>query len=416
MFNFVSVTAQDLACGKIVESAIWSIRQNCADLARDSLCYSHPSVDAIFASDSDAVEFNSPSHRAPLATLARVNTSGLGLDNSRWGVALMNLGANFPQTYEGPGVIVMLAGNAEVINEVNPADLMNISEPLSTAALADTTRYKLPGVIPAPVGGLSADEVLLVDAYDNTGDWLRVVTDGSVSWVESEDVARLQAMDTLPKIGIGQTFPVKALTLSTGTEYPECDQAEPMVAIQTPEDLPASLTVNGIDIHIGSMVTFQQVHRNALSFTVHRGEVTTIFGQTVHQGESILGILGKTAERDFEVLDWSGALAASEAELARGQRAQDALNGLAFVNGWEQYDTFANPPELIHVVQRGETLYSIGRLYEASVADIILANQGSEPLRLYRGTVLVIPNPGSGFAGHGSLPLASLASTTDSTD
>ena len=185
-----------------------------------------------------------------------------------------------------------------------------------------------------------------------------------------------------------------------------------MVAIQTPEDMPVSLTVNGIDIHLGSMVTFQQVHRNALSLTVHRGEVTTIFGQTVHQGESILGILGKTVERDFEVLDWSGALPASEAELARGQRAQDAINGLALANGWEQYETFAMPPELIHVVQRGETLYSIGRLYEASVAEIILANQGSEPLRLFRGTVLVIPNPGSGFAGHGSLSLASLAASS----
>ena len=183
LLSFLSVTAQDLACGEIVEDALWSIRQNCADLARDSLCYSHPSLDATFADESDAVDFSTPSHRAPLATLSRVKAKGLDLGSAHWGVALMNLGANFPQTYEGPGIIVLLAGDAEVINEVDPANVMEIGEPLSTAALVNTRRYKNPGVIPAAVGGLSADEILLVDAYDNTGDWLRVVTDGSVSWV-----------------------------------------------------------------------------------------------------------------------------------------------------------------------------------------------------------------------------------------
>ena len=153
------------------------------------------------------------------------------------------------------------------------------------------------------------------------------------------------------------------------------------------------------------MVTIQQVHRNALSMTVHRGKVTTIFGQTVRQGESVIGILGQSADGSALLLDWSGALPASAAEIARGQRAQDALNSLARVSGWGQHRTFKHPPAHIHVVERGDTLYSIARLYETSVASIILANIGAEPIKLYRGTELVIPNPGSGFAGHGAIPL-----------
>ena len=403
--GIAAATAQDLLCNETVDNALWSIRQNCADLERDSLCYSHPQVVAEFADDALIESFDVPSQRASVFGLSSVRSSGLELKRDHWGIALMNLGANFPQTYQGPGIIVMLAGDAEVLNEIDPANVVKIGEPLSTAALVNTTRFKNPGLIPEPLGTVAADEILLVDAYDNTGEWLRVVTDGSISWVELENVARLNAMVTLPMIGIGAAFPLQALSLSTGTEYPQCQQAEPMVAIQTPEDLPVNLTVNGVDIHIGSMVTFQQVHRNALSLTVHRGKVTTVFGQTVQQGETVLGILGKTPERDFEVLDWSGGLPASEAELARGQRAQDALNGLAHVNGWPSYKTFKHPPELVHVVQRGESLYGIGRLYDTSVAEIILANLRTEPIKLYSGTKLVIPNPGSGFAGHGSVPL-----------
>ena len=82
-----------------------------------------------------------------------------------------------------------------------------------------------------------------------------------------------------------------------------------------------------------------------------------------------------------------------------------ALNRLARVNGWPEQRTFKHPPAVVHVVERGETLYSIARRYETSVAEIILANLGDEPIRLYSGAKLVVPNPGSGFAGHGSVPL-----------
>ena len=403
--GLVPASAQDALCGETVDKAFSSIPQNCADLERNSLCHSHPQVEASFAADEFAEDFSSPSQRVPVLGLSSVRTAPLDEEQARWGVAIINLRAKLPQTYEGPGVIVMLAGAAEVINEIDPASVAPIGEPLSTAALTDTTLFKNPGIIPRPVGAAAVDEVLLVDAYDDTGEWLRVVNDGKIAWVERKQVARLNAMETLPTIGIGASFPFQALSITTSTEYPACDQAEPMVAIQTPEDLPVNFTINGVDIHIGSLVTFQQVHRNALSLTVHRGKVTTIFGQTVQQGESVIGILGPTAERDRQVLDWSGALPASEAEFARGQRAQEALNSLARVNGWPEYKTFKHPPALVHIVERGETLYSIGRRYETSVAEIILANLGDEPIRLYSGTKLVIPNPGSGFAGHGSVPL-----------
>jgi len=59
----------------------------------------------------------------------------------------------------------------------------------------------------------------------------------------------------------------------------------------------------------------------------------------------------------------------------------------------------------VPVGERGESLFSIGRRYDTSIAEIILANLGDEPIRLYSGAKLIIPNPGSGFAGPGSVPL-----------
>lgn len=406
MFGAASASAQEGACARTVENALWAIPEHCADLGRDSLCAGHAQVDVSFAGDAAKWQsLSPPSQRASAADLAGVRTSGLESEHGDWGVAALHLGANFPRTYEGPGILLLLAGAAQVRNEVDPAAAVEFGEPLSTAALVDTTRFKKPGIIPAPLAQVAADEILLVDAFDSSGDWLRVVNDGQISWVAADDAARLTAMEALPRIGVGAPFPFQALSLSTDTAYPECEQAEPFIALQMPADRPVNLSVNGVDIHIGAMVTFQQVHRNALSMTVHRGEATTVFGHRMRPGETVIGILGTTPERDLEVLDWSGALPASEAELARGLRAQEALNGLAAVNGWPAYLAQSQPPEVMHVVEAGDSLYSIARLYETSVADIILANLGDEPLRLYRGIKLIVPNPGSGFAGRGDVPL-----------
>lgn len=401
--TFTAVVAQAQTCNETVENAFASLAERCTGLARDSLCYGHPQANAEFAANQNADAFVEPGARVPIRDLASLSTSALDLERGGWGLAVFRLGANLPRTYRGPGIIVMLAGEAALINEVLPSDVVEVLAPVSTAALEAATLYKLPGVIPEPVASVEADELLLVDAYEHTGEWLRVVRDGAVAWVEADKLARLQAMENLPRLDLGAAFALQAFSLSTGTDYPECGEAEPWIAIQTPNDMGHSLSVNGVDIHIDSMVTFQQVHRNALSMTVHRGEVTTIFGQRVRQSESIIGILGETDEREATVLEWSGALRGSEAEFERGRRAQAALNALARANGWDESEAFHYLPEIVHIVKAGDTLYGLTARYETSVDEIIAANGGGDSLRLLIGMELIIPKPGSGFAWRGAL-------------
>ncbi len=394
-------SAQGQTCIEPVELALESLQDNCAELPRNGLCYANAQAEASFAMEQYAAGFSAPGARAPLFGLETLTTRADDAQSNDWGVAVINIGAHLPLTRPGPGIIVLLAGDAAVVNDVDPADVRQVTAPLSTVATEATARYKNPGVIPAPVGSLAAEELVLVDAFDNTGDWLRVVNAGEISWIESDKVVRLNAMDNLPRLALGGAYAMKAFSLSTGTAYPECSAAESFVAIQTPPDLPVNLTINGVDIHLGSMVTFRQVHRNALSMTVHRGEATTVFGQTARQSETILGILGPTDERDNQVLEWSGALRASDAEFARGERAQAALNLLAQANGWGEFESFMYPADIIHVVQPGETLYGLTAQYNTSVDGIIAANGGGDDLRLLVGMELIVPKPGTGFAWRG---------------
>ena len=380
-----STLAQESACQAIVQAALESIGERCGDMARGSLCMVHPPLET------------HPPQPDTLAQLETVSAGGLDVDKGAWGAALIHVGANLPQTYAGAGVLALLAGDAQITNQVAAEDTRAIPEPLSSATLDDATLYRLPGILPAPVGELARDELVLVDAHDLSGQWLRVVNEGEVAWVRAAMVVRLQAMEALPRIAINQPYPLQAFSLSTGSAFPACVEAEPMVAVQTPDDVAVNLTVNGVDIHVGSMVSFQQAHRGALSLTVHRGAVTTVYGQRIEAGQSAIGILAPGDDRAAQTVTWSGALPASKAETTRGERAQAAFNRLAEVNGWDAGETVGYSERVQHVVKRGESIYSIAREYQASVYAIITANPHVDPGLVFAGTKLDIPNAGSGF-------------------
>ena len=70
-------------------------------------------------------------------------------------------------------------------------------------------------------------------------------------------------------------------------------------------------------------------------------------------------------------------------------------------NGWDEYESFMYPEDIIHVVQPGDTLYGLTALYNTSVEGIIAANGGDDDLRLLIGMELIVPKPGSGFAWRG---------------
>ncbi len=401
-FALVSADAQEAACQEIVAQALLNLSEHCADLERNSLCYGHSQVDASFAEDSNPTDFDAPGARAPLAQLKSLQTSALDLERGHWGLAVMNLQANLPQSRPGAGPIMMLAGDASLDHEVVLSAIDEIREPLSTVALESTTRFSQAAKIAEELGQLQQDEIALIDARTRGGEWLRVVNDGTVSWVERDHLAPLQGMESLPVVDVADPFAMQALSFSSSREMADCDVAEPLLAIQTPETTSVNLTLNGVDIHVQSLVSFQQVHRNALSMTVHRGAATTAFGNTVLAGNTVVGILTSAGNGKTAILDWSGALPVSDAELARGQRLQEALNGLARANDWAEQDSKMTVGDLIHVVESGDTLFALARHYDVRVADVVEANSLLSPLLLYVGDELLIPNPGSGFAGLGS--------------
>jgi hypothetical protein len=103
----------------IVEEALNAIGPNCSAMDLNTACYGYNRVNATRRQPGGPDFFSQPNARAQLAALATIQTApneqGLG-----WGVAVMSLQANDPDSVPGQAINFLLLGGTEVENAVEP--------------------------------------------------------------------------------------------------------------------------------------------------------------------------------------------------------------------------------------------------------------------------------------------------------
>jgi LysM repeat protein len=412
-------TLAQSACPTVIQDALSAIANNCSDLSRNTACYGFDQVNADFSTEHPADYFTQETDQAGLTDLTTIQTSPLDEENEEFGAAVMNLQANVPNSIPGQGVIFLLLGETNVQNAVAAADA---SEPIAAVAVQtanDATVYRLPSSTAATLTDVAAGETLNADGTNTNAEWVRVIVDEEVGWIAATDLEASDALASLPDVGSTTRTPMQAFYFTTGIGQSECNQAESTIAVQSPEGIEVDLSVNGVDIRVGSLVTFQ-----GDSMTVHRGKVETATGDVVDANET-LTFPGRDEEGNFT---GDGSVRPiSDEEYERGQTIQDTLNDIAEANDWETREITERSEEAVateeatsepdanptarpttdtstanpnrYIVQRGDTLFRIAFRLNTSMQEIIDANALTSPYTLFVGQELVIPNPGSGFIG-----------------
>lgn len=319
------VQAQSSLCGAIVEDALSFVDDYCDGLDPNSACYGASDVQSTTVEQPRPDNFfDSPGDRARLVQLTEISPQPLIIGKGEFGVALLNLQADVPDTIPGQSVLFLLTGGARLTNEVEE---------------------------------------------------------------DNDEQEPFQAFYFLP--GIGDA---------------DCYEAEPMLTIQTPEDVSVNFTFNGVETEFapGTLLTITPT-----VCTVHRGKITQVVGDKVDVLEANQTVDIRIDEETGAVIP-IGLRAISEREYVRGQQLQDTLNKVAIANGWDELAVekpaeygeepiVADPCETQHTVRLGETLHSIAEAYDTSVLAIAEANDLANPRFIIEGQVLCIPEPGSGF-------------------
>ena len=104
----------DDACPVLVDAALAATGEVCAGLGRNAACYGHDRVEAIPRAEDGALVFAAPADRVPLAALSSLRTAALDETTQEWGVAVLNVQANLPDTLPGQAVTLLLMGDASL--------------------------------------------------------------------------------------------------------------------------------------------------------------------------------------------------------------------------------------------------------------------------------------------------------------
>ena len=304
LFSVVFISAQE-SCETIVQEALLAVSDNCDEMGRMEACYGFNNVAATLVGDVDSEQFANPSDRVGVGLVDSMTTFPFDSETEQWGIALMNVQANIPNSLPGQNVVFVLMGATEVENAVaeeqvfNPIDGVEVTVNVNSGANIRTG----PNTNYAVVGAALYNDTLLADGLSQNGDWLRVSFHERIAWISRKLVNSDAALDDLPTITSELRSPMQSFYLRSGIGTPECNEATDGLLVQTPKNIDIELTVNGANIQVGSTIVIQTPTDDTIQITVIDGKVVILdenhepTGTVIYTGQSSKACLGDPDNR-----------------------------------------------------------------------------------------------------------------------
>jgi hypothetical protein len=105
---------QPVTCPAIVSDALAAVDSLCAETGRNQACYGNVTLTAEPQPDVEDFVFDVPGDIANVADMQSLTLSNMDESVSGWGIALMRLQADLPDTLPGQNVTVLLFGDVDV--------------------------------------------------------------------------------------------------------------------------------------------------------------------------------------------------------------------------------------------------------------------------------------------------------------
>lgn len=110
-------SAQAQSCPDIVRRAYVSVDRHCTTTERNEACYGNLALEAEPRVDANDFEFASVGDIEAVSSIDSMHLFDLNEDEGVWGVALMRLQANLPDTLPGQNAVVVLFGDVDIENK-----------------------------------------------------------------------------------------------------------------------------------------------------------------------------------------------------------------------------------------------------------------------------------------------------------
>ncbi len=275
----------------VVETALNLIHERCEVLSRDQACYGNARLVAEPRAGLTGFQFADAGDIEDLARIQSLRLSALDPVAETWGVTLMRLRANLPET--GSEQVTLIAfGDVELENAVLPTTEISVTVNTSSyinARLSPSTAVGVAGTL-AP-GQMTTAVERLADSS-----WLRVklLDTDKTGWVRADLLASDDDVESLNVADRAAPFyqPMQAFYFASGSNERATMPTNGLL-IQTPEGVgEVQLLINEINIQLGSTVFFEaqagaemristleghaDVRANGVEFTAFAGTMVTV--------------------------------------------------------------------------------------------------------------------------------------------
>lgn len=115
----VLVLGQTNTCPDLVAQALEAADAACKDTGRNQACYGNVAMAAEAQPGTEQFEFKNVGDIVNVASIQSLTLSPMIVEENKWGVALLKLQANLPETLPGQNVTFLLFGDVEITNAVN---------------------------------------------------------------------------------------------------------------------------------------------------------------------------------------------------------------------------------------------------------------------------------------------------------
>ncbi len=261
-------------CAEVIDRAVALTGTLCGQTGRNQACYGNPSLRASPQPTATDFNFEQPGDIEAVAHIASLRLAAFDPDALTWGVALLKLQANLPDTVPGENVTMLLFGDVEVQNA--------ISEPPPTATVTATGSLNIratPSTGGTILGGLRAGDATTADGRLADSSWLRVqMFDGMIGWLAAQYVRTADNLAALPVFAPEDTTPtyrpMQAVYFRSSLSPSACPtRIDRGLILQTPGLAKRiQFTINGVDIQLGTTLLVQMRDDGALVFTVLKGQ------------------------------------------------------------------------------------------------------------------------------------------------
>lgn len=283
LFVVVSLVEGQGDCPALVQTALSQMGNNCSSLDRNTACYGYTQVKATFSDTQPTDFFTKPADRTQLRTLQTIETAPLDTQTGQWGIAVMNVQANVPDTVPGQAVTFLLMGDVQMQNAVSADQAFEpTAAPITVKTLTQSNVRTSPNANANLLGSVTAGVELVADGLNPGKDWVRVLLNGTPGWISRDLVdAGGGNLDTLPVISRQNRSPMQAFYFTTGVGTPACKESPPSaLVVQGPQKVNVNITANGADITIGSTIVLQSDGKHM--------QLTTLVGSAQVNGLNIL--------------------------------------------------------------------------------------------------------------------------------